>query len=460
MSSSSAPPASPRKIAAIILAAGRGTRMKSDLHKVLHPVAGRPMLLHLLASVDALSPAAKVIIVGAQREQVEAAVAGTGALVAVQDPQLGTAHAVEQAHSALKDFDGDVLILYGDVPLVTTATLQAMLSHLDSQTGIVVLGFRPDDTAAYGRIAANPNGHITKMVEYKDASPAEVALKLCNSGLMAVRSADLWALLSRVDNQNAAQEYYLPDIVGIAIADGGRAVVIETDAEQVAGINSRAELAAVEAAWQTKRRQAMMAAGVTLIAPETVWFSYDTLIDADVTIEPHVFFGPGVDIARGVVVHGFSHISGSMIGQDAEVGPFVRLRPGTELGAKTKVGNFVEIKKSRLGVGAKASHLSYLGDADIGAGANIGAGTITCNYDGFFKYRTTIGVGAFIGSNSALVAPVQIGDGAMIAAGSVITTDVADDALGLGRAGQSSKKGWAGRFRAAMSAKKATGKKA
>ena len=451
---------STQPVAAIILAAGRGTRMKSDLHKVLHPLAGRPMLLHLLASVDALEPAAKVVVVGSQREQVEAAVAGTGTRIAVQDPQHGTAHAVQQAETALTGFDGDVLILYGDVPLVSTATMAAMLGQLDDTTAVVVLGFRPEDAAAYGRIEADDSGRITKMVEFKDATPAERAITLCNSGLMAVRARDLWPLLARVGNDNAAKEYYLPDIVALATADGKRAIVIETTPEEVAGINSRAELAGVEAAWQAVRRRQMMDAGVTLIAPETVWFAFDTEIGRDVTIEPNVFFGPGVRIADGATVHGFSHISGAIIGEGAEVGPFVRLRPGAELGAGSKVGNFVEVKKARLGAGAKASHLTYLGDADIGADANIGAGTITCNYDGFFKYRTVIGAGAFIGSNSALVAPVSIGAGAIVGAGSVVTRDVEADALVTARGAQTAKPGWAARFRAAQSAKKSSGKKA
>lgn len=448
-------PRSPvRPVAAIVLAAGRGTRMKSEFHKVLHPLAGRPMLLHLLAAVDALDPTAKVIVVGAQRDQVEAAVAGTGALVAVQDPQHGTGHAVRQAESALRGFDGDVLILYGDVPLVTSKTMQMMLGKLNSGTGIVVLGFRPRDAAAYGRIDADADGTIRKMVEFKDANAGERALSLCNSGLMAVRSSDLWRLLARIGNDNAAGEYYLPDIVALYAADGGRAVVVETDADEVAGINSRAELATVELGWQSRRRAEMMDSGVTLIAPDTVWFAYDTSVGRDVTIEPNVFFGPGVTIADGATVHAFSHIAGATLGAGAEVGPFVRLRPGAQLGPHTKVGNFVEIKQAKLGEGAKASHLSYIGDADVGPHANIGAGTITCNYDGFFKYRTVIGAGAFIGSNSALVAPVTIGDGAIVGAGSVVTRDVDADALVLARGEQATKSGWAARFRAAMIAKK------
>jgi len=441
-------------VAAIILAAGRGTRMKSDLHKVLHPLAGQPMLLHLLASVDALKPVAKVVVVGAQREQVEAAVAGTGTAIAVQDPQHGTAHAVQQAQSALAAFDGDVLILYGDVPLVSTTTMSAMLDRLDDNAAVVVLGFRPVDAAAYGRIDSDADGRILKMVEFKDASPAERALGLCNSGLMAVRARDLWPLLARVGNDNAAQEYYLPDIVALSTKDGRHSVVIETTPEEVAGINSRAELAAVEAAWQAVRRRQMMDAGVSLMAPDTVWFAYDTEIGRDVTIEPNVVFGRGVSIAAGATVHAFSHIEGAKIGAGAHVGPFARLRPGTVLGANTKVGNFVEIKQARLGDGAKASHLSYLGDAEIGIDANIGAGTITCNYDGFFKYKTIIGAGAFIGSNSALVAPVTIGAGAIVGAGSVITREIEADALATARGTQVAKAGWAARFRTAQTSRK------
>ena len=293
------------------------------------------------------------------------------------------------------------------------------------------------------------------MVEYKDATPEERAVKLCNSGLMAVRAGDLWPLLARVGNDNAAQEYYLPDIVMIAAADGRKSAVIEAEAWEVAGVNSRAELATVEAEWQGRRRAAAMADGATLIAPETVWFSYDTRIGRDVVIEPNVFFGPKSVIEDKVVIHGFSHIEGATVHKGAEIGPYARLRPGADIGEDAKIGNFVEVKNGRFGKGAKANHLSYIGDADIGAKANIGAGTITCNYDGFLKYRTVIGEGAFIGSNSALVAPVKIGDGAIIGAGSVVTGDVEANALGLARAKLAVKPGWACRFREAMAAKKA-----
>jgi bifunctional UDP-N-acetylglucosamine pyrophosphorylase/glucosamine-1-phosphate N-acetyltransferase len=445
-----------RPLAAIILAAGKGTRMKSDLHKVLHPLAGRSMLLHLLESVAALDPARSVVVVGAGRDQVEAAVAPLGVSVAHQTEQLGTGHAVRQAEQALAAFAGDVLILYGDVPLVTAATMRRMIDRLhgDDAPATVVLGFRPAEAGAYGRVIADAAGRIDRMVEYKDASPDERAVTLCNSGLMAVRAADVFGWLARVGNANAAGEFYLPDIVMLAASDGRASAVIETEAAEVAGINSRGELAAVELAWQQRRRQQAMADGVSLVAPETVWFSYDTQLGRDVTIEPNVVFGPGVVVADRVTVHAFSHLEGARVGEGASVGPYARLRPGAVMEQGSRVGNFVEMKKATLGAGAKANHLSYLGDAEIGPGANIGAGTITCNYDGFFKYKTSIGAGAFIGSNSALVAPVTIGDGAIVGAGSVVTANVEADALALVRPPQTAKQGWALRFREKMRARK------
>jgi bifunctional UDP-N-acetylglucosamine pyrophosphorylase/glucosamine-1-phosphate N-acetyltransferase len=446
----------PAPFAAVILAAGKGTRMKSDLHKVLHPIAGRPMLSHLVASLDTLKPAAKVVVVGAGREQVEKAAARHGATIAVQAEQLGTGHAVRQAEQQLGGFDGDVLVLYGDVPLVRPETMARMLArlHAADAPAAVVLGFRPEETLSYGRVLASPGGIITKMVEHKDATPEERLVNLCNSGLLAMRAADLWQLLARVGNDNAAGEYYLPDVVMLALGQGRSSAVIEAEPWEVAGVNSRAELAVVEAQWQDRRRHEVMAGGATLIAPETVWFAHDTVIGRDVTIEPNVFFGPGVTISDDVVIHAFSHIEGASIASGASVGPFVRLRPGAEIGEEAKVGNFVEVKNARLGHGAKASHLTYLGDADIGPEANIGAGTITCNYDGFFKYRTNIGEGAFIGSNSALVAPVTIGAGAIVAAGSVMTADVPAGALALARGKQDVKPGWAAKFRDVMTARK------
>ncbi|MFN3388503.1 MAG: bifunctional UDP-N-acetylglucosamine diphosphorylase/glucosamine-1-phosphate N-acetyltransferase GlmU [Allosphingosinicella sp.] len=445
-----------RPVAAIVLAAGKGTRMKSDLHKVLHPVAGRPMLAHLLAAVDELGAERTVVVVGSGREQVEPLVAQHKGEVAVQDPQLGTAHAVQQAEAALAGFDGDILILYGDTPLVGVETMRRMRDRLreDDTPAAVVVTFRPADPLRYGRVLTGEGGAIAKMVEYKDATEAERAVDLCNSGMMAVRSADLWPLLAKVGNANAAGEYYLPDIVMIAAEEGRRSVTVEVDPDEVAGINSRGELAAVEAQWQKKRRAEAMADGVSLIAPDTVWFSHDTEIGRDTIVEPNVVFGPGVRIAEGARIRAFSHLEGATVARGAEIGPYARLRPGTEIGEGAKVGNFVETKKSRLGPGAKANHLSYIGDAEVGAKANIGAGTITCNYDGFFKYGTSIGEGAFIGSNSALVAPVSIGAGAIVGAGSVVTGDVEADALALARGSQQNKPGWAARFRAAMSAKK------
>ena len=446
-----------RPFAALILAAGKGTRMKSDLHKVLHPIAGRPMLGHLIDAVETLGAARKLVVAGAGREQVEAFVTPLGVEVATQEPQLGTGHAVQQGEAALKDFEGDILILYGDVPLVPAETMRKMLDRLNADDApvAVVLGFRPPDALAYGRILARGDGTIDDMIEYKDASPEQRAIDLCNSGLLAAKGKDLWALLAKVGNDNAAGEYYLPDIVRIARAEGGRSVVIEAEPWEVAGVNSRAELAAVEAGWQHRRRLSAMADGATLIAPETVWFSHDTAIGRDVMIEPNVFFGPKATVGDNVTIRAFSHIEGATVHPGAEIGPYARLRPGADIGEGAKIGNFVEVKNGRFGKGAKANHLSYIGDAEVGAGANIGAGTITCNYDGFLKYRTIIGEGAFIGSNSALVAPVTIGDGAIVGAGSVITRDIETNALGLGRSKQEIRPGWAARFREAMKAKKA-----
>ncbi len=443
-----------RPLAAIILAAGQGTRMKSDTHKVLHPIAGKPMLHHLLDTVDSIGVERTVVVVGARREQIEESLKGRNVAIALQAEQLGTGHAVAQAKEALEGFAGDVLILYGDVPMVSADTMQAMVHRLNHglEPRAVVLGFRPDDPAAYGRIIADDQGEIEKMVEYKDANEAERAVNLCNSGLMAVRSADLFVLLDEIDNNNAAGEYYLPDIV---MLEGQQSAVIEVDdPAEVAGVNSRSELAAVEADWQRRRRERAMAEGATLIAPETVWFSHDTEISSDVVIEPNVIFGPGVTVDSGATIYGHSHIEGASIGSNAKVGPFARLRPGAVLEEGSKIGNFVEMKKAILGKGAKASHLTYLGDTEVGEGANIGAGTITCNYDGWFKYKTRIGKGAFIGSNSALVAPVSVGDGAIVGAGATITGDVEAGDLALVRAEQTAKKGWADKFNRAMKIKK------
>ena len=456
---SPAPAAAPSPLAIVVLAAGKGTRMKSDLHKVLHPIAGRPMLEHLLASAAELAPARQVVVAGHGRDQLEAAL-GDRAAIAVQDPQLGTGHAVQQAEAALAGFSGDVLILYGDVPFVRPETMRAMIArlHADDAPAVVVLGFEPDDALQYGRVIA-ADGRIAKMVEHKDASEAERACRLCNSGLMAVRSDELFGLLARVGNTNSQGEYYLVDVVNIANADGRVcAVVVTADEDEVAGINSRAELAEAEARWQQRRRRRAMDEGASLLAPETVWFAWDTALGRDVTIEPNVIFGPGVRVADRVTIRGFSHIEGAALASGVEVGPYARLRPGAVLEENAKVGNFVEIKKAVLGKGAKANHLSYIGDAEVGAGANIGAGTITCNYDGYFKHKTVIGERAFIGSNSALVAPVKIGADAIVAAGSTVSRDVAQGELRLVRAEQLVKPGWADAFHDAMKKRKAESK--
>ena len=443
--------------AVVVLAAGQGTRMRSDTHKVLHPIAGKPMLLHLLDTVEAIGAARQVVVVGKGRDQLEAALAGRGVTTAVQAEQKGTAHAVQMAVPALDGFDGPVLIMYADTPFVTAATLQRMLARLGEadDPGVVVMASSPDDGKAYGRVILGDGDRIARMVEYKDATAEERAVKLCNSGMMAVGSRDLFGWLGEVGNDNAGHEYYLPDVVNIAARSGRHPVAIEGEPFETAGVNSRAELAHLELDWQRRRREEALEQGATLIDPESVWFSADTKLGRDCTIEPHVVFGPGVRIADGAVIRAFSHIEGATIATGCEVGPFARLRPGAVMEEGSKIGNFVEMKKARLGKGAKANHLSYLGDADIGDNANIGAGTITCNYDGYGKYATVIGAGAFIGSNSALVAPVTIGAGAIVGAGSVVTKDVAADELAVARAEQRGMKGWAARFRARQMAKEA-----
>ncbi|GAB4140965.1 MAG: bifunctional UDP-N-acetylglucosamine diphosphorylase/glucosamine-1-phosphate N-acetyltransferase GlmU [Sphingomonadales bacterium] len=444
-------------IAAIILAAGKGTRMNSATHKVLHPIGGQPMLAHLLATLDALGASKRVLVVGAGREQFEGRF--NDLALAVQEPQLGTGHAVMAARDALGAHDGTVLILYGDVPLIEAATLASMADALaqgGDELALMVLGFRPADPAQYGRLIVGPKGKLEAIVEYKDATSSERAINLCNSGIMAVKGALLFELLDAVGNDNAAGEYYLTDIVAVAARRGLIARVVECPADEVQGVNSRAELAQAERAFQQRARTQAMARGVSLVAPETVFFSHDTVLGQDVLVEPHVVFGPGVTVADGVTIKAFSHVEGAAVAAGAVIGPYARLRPGADIGADAKIGNFVEVKAARIDAGAKVNHLTYIGDAHIGAGANIGAGTITCNYDGFLKYKTEIGAGAFIGSNSALVAPVKIGAGAIIGAGSVITKDVEADALAVARGKQQSQGGWAAKFKATMAARKAS----
>ena len=450
-----------RDFAVVILAAGKGSRLKSGMHKVLHNIAGRPIIEHLMAQVAIVQPAKTIVIVGDERQQVIDQVSDRATCV-VQEPQLGTGHAVAQAKEALEGFDGDVIMLLGDAPFITAVTMIEMLERLRAadEPAVVVLGFEPDDALQYGRVITHADMTIEKMVEFKDANEAERATRLCNSGLMAATASDLFDLLERVDNNNAQGEYYLPDIVNVAVKDGRTcAAVVAEKPEEVLGINSRKELAAAERQWQELRREEALENGVTLKAPDTVFFSYDTELATDVTIEPNVVFGPGVKVERGARIRAFSHLEGAHVGEDCEVGPYARLRPGAVMEKTSKVGNFVEMKKAVLGEGAKANHLTYLGDATVGAGANIGAGTITCNYDGYFKHQTRIGERAFIGSNSALIAPVEIGADAIVAAGSAVSRDVAAGELRMVRAEQMVKPGWADRFHDTMKKKKAAEKK-
>ena len=430
-------------LAIVVLAAGKGTRMKSKIHKVLHPLGGRPMLHHLLDTADLLNPSRKVIVVGTGKEQVENSLGNTAEVV-VQEPQLGTGHAVKVTKEALSGFKGRVLVLYGDVPMVSRETMEKIVSN---EADVVVLGFTPADAKAYGRLKVNENGNLDAIIEYKDASDEERAITLCNSGIMALRGDSMFELLDVLSNDNAAGEYYLTDVVEIANSKGLSCSVSLTSEQEVTGINSRSELASAEKMYQQTRRQYFMDEGVTLTDPETVYFAYDTKIGRDVIVGPNVFFGPGVEIADNVTINAFCHLEGASVGEGASIGPFARLRPAAKLGAGVKVGNFVEIKKADIEEGAKVSHLSYIGDARVGKNANIGAGTITCNYDGYFKYHTDIGEGAFIGSNSALVAPVNIGDGAIVGAGSVITSVVDGDALAVARGKQRAVSGWAADFR-------------
>jgi len=435
---------------AIILAAGKGTRMKSELPKVMHKLAGATLLAHVMKAAKAAGIDRMAVVVGPGMEEVGAAVAAVDpkAQSFVQAKQLGTADAVKSAREALEDFKGDVLVLYGDTPLLTSETLNRVRAELKAGADLVVIGFEAADPSGYGRFLLDDRGSLAAIREEKDASDEERALTLCNSGIMAFRSAKiLLDLLGRIGNDNAKSEFYLTDAVALARGDRLEARIVLSNGEEVLGVNSRAELAEAEVAMQQRLRDKAMANGATLVAPETVFISHDTRIGRDVVIEPNVVIGPGVVIEDGATVRGFSHIEGAHIGPGAIVGPFARLRPGATLGENAHVGNFVEIKQAEIGEGAKVNHLTYIGDASVGARANIGAGTITCNYDGFAKHRTEIGAGAFVGSNSSLVAPVKIGDGAYIGSGSVISKDVSPDALALTRSPQEERKGWAARRR-------------
>ncbi|MEW5964767.1 MAG: bifunctional UDP-N-acetylglucosamine diphosphorylase/glucosamine-1-phosphate N-acetyltransferase GlmU [Pseudomonadota bacterium] len=445
----------------IVLAAGKGTRMKSARPKVLHEIAGRSMLAHVLATAASAGGARLAVVIGPGMDDVAKVVAreAPGASVHVQENQLGTADAVLAAREAIAGHRGDVLVLYADTPLIEVETLGRLRAALDAGAGVAVLGFEAVDPTGYGRLLRDPAGDLLAIREEKDASEAERAIGLCNSGVLAFRLPDLLGVLTRIGNANAKGEHYLTDAIEIARVGGHRASIVLCREDEVLGVNARDQLAEAEAIYQRRRRREVMREGATLIAPETVWLSYDTVVGRDVTIEPNVFIGPGVTIEDGAEIKANCHIERAHIGKGARVGPFARLRPGADLGADVHIGNFVEVKNVVLGAGAKANHLAYLGDGSVGAGANIGAGTIFCNYDGFFKHKTEIGKGAFIGSNSALVAPVKIGDGAYVGSGSVISKDVAADALALERSAQEERAGWAAKFRAMMARRKAAAAK-
>ncbi|WP_313003572.1 bifunctional UDP-N-acetylglucosamine diphosphorylase/glucosamine-1-phosphate N-acetyltransferase GlmU [Brevundimonas sp.] len=444
----------PHPRAAIILAAGQGTRMKSPLPKVLHPVGQRAMLDHAIDAAEALGCERIVVVVGSHSPEVRAHVEkrlGEDA-IAVQDPPLGTGHAVRAAEAVLGDFIGHVVVTYGDVPLLKAADIEPVFA--DVHEGVTVIGFEAREPGAYGRLILEGDD-LLAITEAKEASPEVLAVTACNSGVMAAPVGLLFDLLAEVKNDNAKGEYYLTDVVELARKRGAPTRAVFASEDSVMGVNAQGELAQAEALFQQTQREHFLAAGVTMSAPDTVHFAWDTQVGAGTTIEPFVVFGPGAVVAEGARIRSFSHVEGARVAAKAEVGPYARLRPGADLGEGVKIGNFVEVKNVRMDAGAKANHLAYLGDGHVGAKANIGAGTIFCNYDGFFKHRTTVGEGAFVGSNSSLVAPVTIGAGAMVGSGSVVTKDVAPGDLALARAAQASKPGWATRFMDTMRAKKA-----
>jgi bifunctional UDP-N-acetylglucosamine pyrophosphorylase/glucosamine-1-phosphate N-acetyltransferase len=431
-----------RTCLAVVLAAGDSTRMKSSMSKVLHPVGGRPMIAHVMTSIASSGVSDVALVFGRDAEKVEKAASIEGLAVegVLQTERLGTGHAVLMAKDAIARGYDEILVAYGDVPLITAAPLKAAREALAGGADVAVIGFHTANPTGYGRLLVE-DGELVAIREEKDATEAERAVTWCNSGLMAIDGKKALDLLSRIGNQNAKGEYYLTDLVEIARSLGGKAVAVDAPESELTGCNNRAELAVIERLWQERRRHELMVSGVTMIAPETVFVSHDTVIGQDALIEPNVVFGPGVTVEGGAVIHAFSHLEGAYVSAGATVGPFARLRPGANLAEGSKVGNFCEVKKAEIGRGAKVNHLTYIGDAVVGAETNIGAGTITCNYDGVNKHETHIGTGAFIGSNSSLVAPVKIGDGALIASGSVITEDVPADALALGRARQEMKPG-------------------
>ncbi|MEP1229481.1 MAG: bifunctional UDP-N-acetylglucosamine diphosphorylase/glucosamine-1-phosphate N-acetyltransferase GlmU [Litorimonas sp.] len=439
--------------AAIILAAGKSTRMKSSRSKVLHDVGGRTMLSWVTALARSVGVDKIICVVGQDNHDVRAAAEGLGLDIAIQEPQMGTGHAVQCAKQSLVGFEGNIAVLYADTPLIETQTLENVFQALN-QNDVCVLGFEPEDPGAYGRLITSGD-KLTAIVEAKEASPEQLAVRLCNSGVMAASGQDLFSSVDRVTNDNAKGEYYLTDIVEILGSDGKSASVVRASETEVMGVNSRTDLALAEGAFQNRMRERFMTAGVTLRDPQTIYFSWDTEIDSDAEIGANTIIGPDVKIGRGSVIHPFCHLEGAHIGQDVQIGPFARLRPGTDMQDGSKAGNFVETKKAVIGKGSKINHLSYIGDARLGQGVNVGAGTITCNYDGYNKHLTQIGDGAFIGTNSSLVAPVKIGAGAYLGSGGVVTNDVPDDALALARSKQVNKTGWAARYRAMQEARKA-----
>ncbi|OLP53804.1 UDP-N-acetylglucosamine diphosphorylase/glucosamine-1-phosphate N-acetyltransferase [Rhizobium rhizosphaerae] len=445
-----------RSCLAIVLAAGESTRMRSSVSKVLHPIAGRPMIAHVMDSLAAAGVTDAVLVVGRDGAAVAKAAQRTDMRIETveQTERLGTGHAVLAAADIIARGYDDLLVVFGDTPLVTPAPLKEALAAIASGSDVATIGFESANPGGYGRLIVE-GGELIAIREAKDASEAERAITFCNGGLMAVDGRKALDLLRRISNKNAKGEYYLTDLVELARTAGGRAVAVRATEEELGGCNTRAELAFLESLWQARRRQALMLSGVSMVAPETVFLAFDTEIAPDVLIEPNVVFGPGVRIERDAVIHAFSHLEGAHVESGASVGPYTRLRPGAHLAENAKVGNFCEIKQAEIGAGAKVSHLSYIGDAFVGAETNIGAGTITCNYDGVNKHVTRIGAHAFIGSNTALVAPVAVGDGALVASGSVITEDVAADAVAFGRARQEVKPGRAPILRARYQAMKA-----
>ena len=444
-------------IGLVVLAAGMGTRMKSSVPKVLHKIANRSLLGHVLQTGIALSPERVAVIVGPEMPEVinEARRFIPDCAIAEQRERKGTAHAVSMAADAFKSFSGTVVVLYGDCPLVQSTSLDSLIRQVREGVDAVVLTFRAANPKGYGRIITDGKGGVSAIREELDASPEERGIDICNSGIIAADASTLWRNLGSIRNDNAKGEFYLTDIVETIVASGGRVGAALCDEAEVAGVNDRLQLSQLEGRYQHHRREAAMLEGATLLDPASVYFSADTKIGRDVVIEPHVYFGPGVEVKDGAFIGAFSHFEGARVGADSRIGPFARLRPGAELGATSHIGNFVEIKNAKVGEGAKINHLSYVGDADVGAKSNIGAGTITCNYDGYEKHRTVIGEKVFVGSNTALVAPVSVGNGANIAAGSVITRNIPADALAIARGEQVTREGWAKRYRDMKQARKA-----